>query len=106
MAGWPRYRRGGRFRSGANRPWAPSCLAIMSLTSASSGVSGRRMSSRRAGTSGVFEGEPGQPLAQMLPVSRDYLAMLQLPAAGVQVLEGQLAAVHFECAYDAYEGPL
>ena len=39
----------------ANRAWAVSSWpAIMSLTSASNGVSGRRMSSRRAGTSGAY----------------------------------------------------
>ena len=39
----------------ANRSWAASSWpAIMSLTSASSGVSGRRMSSRSSGTSGPY----------------------------------------------------
>jgi hypothetical protein len=53
----------------------------------------------------IQPGEPGQPLAQVLPVGGDHPAPLQLPGASVQVLERELAAVHIECAYDAHEGP-
>jgi hypothetical protein len=53
----------------------------------------------------VLAGEPGQPIAQMLPVGRGDPAAAQLPGHGVEILEGQLAAVHVECAYDAHEGP-
>jgi len=50
-------------------------------------------------------GEAGQPGPQMLPVSRDHPAPLQLPGHRVQILERQLAAVHVERTYDAPKGP-
>src|SRR5262249_6648604 len=53
----------------------------------------------------LLAGEPGQPGTQMLPVSRDHPAPLQLARASVQVLEGQLAAVNLKRPYDAHEGP-
>jgi hypothetical protein len=47
-------------------------------------------------------GETAQPGPQMLPVSRNHPAPLQLPGHSVEVLEGQLTAVHVERAYDAH----
>jgi len=38
----------------------------------------------------------------MLPVGRNHPAPLQLPGHSVEVLEGQLTAVHVERAYDAH----
>jgi hypothetical protein len=47
-------------------------------------------------------GEPGQPAAQMRPVSRGDLAALHLPGHGVQVVEGDLLPVDIEPAYDGH----
>jgi hypothetical protein len=46
--------------------------------------------------------EAGQPGPQMLPVSRGHPAPLYLAGHGVEVLEGQLTAMHVERAYDAH----
>ena len=87
-------------RIAAKRPWAASSwLAIMSLTSASSGVSGRRISSRKAGTSGPYLpaslGSFG-PVRWMMPTAlsvKSETLMHPCPRAGRQAGQDVLAVL-------------